>query len=609
VREFSIPALAVIPATANLAQAVFRRAAEQPQAVIMRRSGPSGTSGSWQDVTASQFAGEVVAVAKGLVAAGIRPGDRVALMSHTRYEWTLIDYAIWTAGAVTVPVYETSSAEQAEWILNDSGARACFVETAAYEQAIGGLRDQVPGLEHVWRIEAGGPGDSVTLDSLTADGAGVGDEIITERTKAVQAADVATIIYTSGTTGRPKGCELTHENLLADVRNAFLGPLAIIAGAQDPSTLLFLPLAHIFARIIEVGCIEGGIVLGHCGDINALLPALASFRPSFILAVPRVFEKVYNGAEQKAASDRKGAIFGRAAEVAIAYSRALDDPGRPAFGLRAQHAMFDRLVYGKLRAALGGRAGYAISGGAALSERLCHFFRGIGVTVLEGYGLTETTGAVTVNRPDRNKIGTVGLPLPGVAVKIGDEGEILLSGANVFRGYWQNEAATKETFAEDGWFRTGDIGELDEEGFLRITGRKKEMIVTAGGKNVAPAVLEDRLRSHALISQTMVVGDGKPYIAALITLDPETLGPWKERHGKPADATVATLREDPDLLAAVQSAVDDANKAVSRAESIRKFRILDEDFTQESGQLTVKLGIRRSVLMKDFAADIEALYS
>ena len=608
-REFSIPALAVIPATANLAQAVFRRAGEQPQAVIMRRPGPSGASGSWQDVTASQFAGEVVAVAKGLVAAGIRPGDRVALMSHTRYEWTLIDYAIWTAGAVTVPVYETSSAEQAEWILNDSGARACFVETAAYEQAIGSLRDQVPGLEHVWRIEAGGPGDGVTLDSLTADGAEVGDEIITERTKAVQAADVATIIYTSGTTGLPKGCELTHENLLADVRNAFLGPLTIIAGAQDPSTLLFLPLAHIFARIIEVGCIEGGIVLGHCGDINALLPALASFRPSFILAVPRVFEKVYNGAEQKAASDRKGAIFGRAAEVAIAYSRALDDPGRPAFGLRTQHAMFDRLVYGKLRAALGGRAEYAISGGAALSERLCHFFRGVGVTVLEGYGLTETTGAVTVNRPDRNKIGTVGLPLPAVAVKIGDEGEILLSGANVFRGYWQNEAATKETFDEDGWFRTGDIGELDEEGFLRITGRKKEMIVTAGGKNVAPAVLEDRLRSHALISQTMVVGDGKPFIAALITLDPETLGPWKERHGKPADATVATLREDPDLLAAVQSAVDDANKAVSRAESIRKFRILDEDFTQESGQLTVKLGIRRSVLMKDFAADIDALYS
>ncbi len=579
-REFSIPALAEIPATANLAQAVFRRAAEQPQAVIMRRPGPSG---SWEDVTASQFAGEVVAVAKGLVAAGIRPGDRVALMSHTRYEWTLIDYALWTAGAVTVPVYETSSAEQAEWILNDSGARACFVETAAYEQAIGSLRDQVPDLEHVWRIEAGGPGDGATLDSLTAGGAGVGDEVITERGKAAKASDLATLIYTSGTTGRPKGCELTHENLLASVRNALLGPLAFATGVTDSSTLLFLPLAHVFARIIEVACIEGGIVLGHCADLSALLPALASFRPTFILAVPRVFEKVYNGAEQKAASERKGAIFGRAAEVAIAYSRALDNPGRPAFGLRAQHAAFDRLVYGKLRAALGGRAQYAVSGGAALSERLGHFFRGVGVTVLEGWGLTETTAATTVNRPDRNKIGTVGLPIPGVAIKVADDGEILISGANVFHGYWRNEAATKETVTADGWFRTGDIGELDEEGFLKITGRKKEMLVTAAGKNVAPAVLEDRLRSHALISQVMVVGDGKPFIGALITLDPEALGPWKERRGKPAGATVAALREDPDLIAAVQSAVDDANKAVSRAESIRKFRILEGDFTQESG--------------------------
>ena len=605
-REFSIPALAQIPATANLADVVFRRAAEQPQAVVLRRpsgsSGVSGVSGSWTDVTASQFSGEVIAVAKGLIAVGVEPGDRVALMSHTRYEWTLIDYAIWTAGAVTVPVYETSSAEQAEWILSDSGARACFVETASYGDIIGSFRDRVPALSHVWRIDS-------DLDSLRAAGADVGDEVVTERAAAAGAADLATVIYTSGTTGRPKGCELTHENLLSDVRNAFLGPLTLVAAAQNPGTLLFLPLAHVFARIIQVGCLEGGIVLGHCGDLNALLPALASFRPTFILAVPRVFEKVYNTAEQKAVSEKKGAIFSRAADAAIAYSRALDAPGRPSFGLRAQHAVFDRLVYGKLRAALGGRAEYAVSGGAALSERLSHFFRGIGVTVLEGYGLTETTAATTVNRPDRNKIGTVGQPLPGVGIKIADDGEILISGKNVFPGYWHNEAATKEVFAEDGWFATGDIGELDEEGFLKITGRKKEMIVTAGGKNVAPAVLEDRLRSHALISQCMVVGDGKPFVAALITLDPEALGPWKERHGKPADATVAALRDDPDLVADVQAAVDDANQAVSRAESIRKFRILDVDFTQEAGQLTVKLGIRRSVLLKDFAADIDALYS
>ena len=609
-REFSMPALAQIPATANLADVVFRRAAEQPQAVILRRpsegsgaSGDSGGSGDWADVTASQFKDEVIAVAKGLVAAGIEPGDRVALMSRTRYEWTLIDYAIWTAGAITVPVYETSSAEQAEWILSDSGARACFAETASYGDIIASFRDRMPGLSHIWQIDS-------DLDSLRAAGADVGDEVITERAAAAGAADLATVIYTSGTTGRPKGCELTHENLLSDVRNAFLGPLTLIAGAEDPGTLLFLPLAHVFARIIQVGCIEGGIVLGHCADLTALLPALASFRPTFILAVPRVFEKVYNTAEQKAVSEKKGAIFGRAAEVAIAYSRALDAPGgRPSFGLRAQHALFDRLVYRKLRAALGGRAQYAVSGGAALSERLCHFFRGIGVTVLEGYGLTETTAAATVNRPDRNKIGTVGLPLPGVGIKIADDGEILISGKNVFPGYWHNEAATKEAFAEDGWFLTGDVGELDEEGFLKITGRKKEMIVTAGGKNVAPAVLEDRLRSHALISQCMVVGDGKPFVAALITLDPEALGPWKERHGKPADATIASLRDDPELVADVQAAVDDANLAVSRAESIRKFRILEVDFTQEAGQLTVKLGIRRSVLLKDFAADIDALYS
>ena len=602
-REYSMPALAQIPATANLADVIFRRAAEQPQAVVLRRpAGASGVSGAWSDVTASQFKDEVVAVAKGLVAAGIEAGDRVALMSHTRYEWTLIDYAIWTAGAVTVPVYETSSAEQAEWILSDSGARACFAETASYGDIIGSFRDRVPALSHLWQIDS-------DLDSLRAAGADVGDEVIAERAGAAGAADLATVIYTSGTTGRPKGCELTHENLLADVRNAFLGPLTLVAGTENPGTLLFLPLAHVFARIIQVGCIEGGIVLGHCGDLTALLPALAAFRPTFILAVPRVFEKVYNTAEQKAVSEKKGAIFGRAADTAVAYSRALDTPGRPSFGLRAQHAVFDRLVYGKLRAALGGRAQYAVSGGAALSERLCHFFRGIGVTVLEGYGLTETTAAATVNRPDRNKIGTVGQPLPGVGIKIADDGEILIGGKNVFSGYWRNEAASKEAFAEDGWLATGDVGELDEEGFLTITGRKKEMIVTAGGKNVAPAVLEDRLRSHALISQCMVVGDGKPFIAALITLDLEALGPWKERHGKPADTTVAALRDDPELVAEVQAAVDDANQAVSRAESIRKFRILDTDFTQEAGQLTVKLGIRRSVLLKDFATDIDALYA
>jgi long-chain acyl-CoA synthetase len=606
-REYSLPALAEIPATENLAHTVFRRADEMPRVVMLRRPSASGPPGAWTDVTASQFRDEVVAVAKGLVAAGINTGDRVALMSRTRYEWTLIDYAIWTAGAVTVPVYETSSAEQAEWILSDSGARACFAETARFEDVIGSLKDRLPGLTQTWRIE---PGSGASLDSLRAAGADVSDEVIAERAAAAKASDLATVIYTSGTTGRPKGCELTHANLLFDVRNAFYGPLERVMKVEGASTLLFLPLAHVFARIIQVGCLEGGIVLGHYADVTKLPPALASFRPTFILSVPRVFEKVYNTAEQKATSDRKSAIiFGRAVQVAVAYSRALDGPGRPGFMLRAQHALFDRLVYSKLRAALGGRAQHAASGGAALNPRLGHFFRGIGLTVLEGYGLTETTGAATVNQPDRLKIGTVGQPLPGVAIRIDEDGEILIKGGNVFSGYWRNEAATKETFAEDGWFRTGDVGELDDEGFLKITGRKKELIVTAAGKNVAPVVLEDRLRSHALISQCMVVGDGHPFVAALITLDPEAFDLWKERHGKPADATIASLRDDPDLVASVQRAVDDANKAVSRAESIRKFRILDVDFTQEAGQLSVKLGIRRGVLLKDFAADIDALYS
>ena len=463
-------------------------------------------------------------------------------------------------------------------------------------------RDRLPALEHVWRMDT-------DLAVLTASGSDVSDETLAERKKRAVATDLATVIYTSGTTGRAKGCEITHENLLAVVRNAFMGPLAAIHETTEPSTMLFLPLAHVFARIIEVGCLESGIVLGHSADITALLPDLATFRPTFVLAVPRVFEKVYNGAEQKAVSEGRGAIYVRAAKVAVAYSRALDDPKGPPLLLKAQHAVFDKLVYAKLRAALGGQAKWAVSGGAALAERLGHFFRGIGVTILEGYGLTETTAPVSVNRPERVRIGTVGLPLPGVAVRIDDDGEVLVRGKTVFPAYWRNEQATKDAFTTEGWYRTGDLGELDDEGFLSITGRKKEIIVTAGGKNVAPTILEDRLRSHLIVSQCMVVGDGKPFIGALITIDAEAFGPWKEQHGKPADASIADLKEDPDLIASVQHAVDDANKPVSRAESIRKFRILDTDFTQEAGHLSAKLGIKRGVLTKEFAPEIEALYS
>ena len=596
-REFSLPALAEVPEDTSLAGVVFRRAAEQPDAVIMRRQ---DASGAWKDVTAAAFRHEVLRLAKGLVAAGIGVGDRVALMSHTRYEWTLLDYAIWTAGAVCVPVYETSSAEQAEWILTNSGARACFAENTAFEATISAFRDRAPELEHLWLFDA--------LDALARDGERITDEEIAARTASVKATDLATLIYTSGTTGRPKGCELSHQNLLADVRNAFMGPLASVTSIEGASTLLFLPLAHVFARIIQVGCIEAGVVLGHCPSLSDILPALGTFQPTFILAVPRVFEKVFNGAQQRAHSERKGAIFDRAAAVAVSYSEALGTPAGPGLGLRLRHGLFDKLVYGKLRAALGGHVTHAVSGGAALNPRLGHFFRGIGITVLEGYGLTETTAAATVNRPERVKIGTVGPPIPGTAIRIDDDGEILIRGLNIFGGYWRNETATSEVL-DDGWFRTGDVGELDDEGYLTITGRKKEMIVTAGGKNVAPAVLEDRLRADALISQCMVVGDGKPYVAALITLDAEALGPWLERHGKDADTPLSSLRDDPDLIAAIQLAVDDANKAVSRAESIRRFRVLDTDFTQEKGQLSAKLGIRRSVLMKDHAADVEALYS
>jgi long-chain acyl-CoA synthetase len=616
VREYSIPALAEIPAAAGLADVVFARALTSPGAVMLRRR---TTGGSWQDVTAEQFRDQVSALAKGLIAAGIEPGDRVALMSHTRYEWTLIDYAIWTAGGVTVPVYETSSAEQVEWMLGDSAARGVFAETAKHGETISGLSGHLPGLARPWLID--------DLDALAAGGAQITDEQLEQRRTTRTAADLATIIYTSGTTGRPKGCELTSGNLLADVRNAFTGPLAEVIEIPGCSTMLFLPLAHSFARIIQVGCLEAGVVLGHWPDASTLIQGLPEFQPTFLLAVPRVFEKVYNGAQQQAsASPVKARIFAVAADTAISWSRSRDSSadgapgagqpggdrhqrgGGPGPALRLRHALFDRLVYAKLRSAVGGRVQYAVSGGSPLGERLGHFFRGAGITVLEGYGLTETSAAATVNSPKRNKIGTVGRPLPGVTLKIAADGEVLITGANVFRRYWNNETATSEALDPDGWLRSGDVGELDEEGFLRITGRKKELIITAGGKNVAPAVLEDRLRAHPLVSQCMVVGDNRPYIASLITLDPESLEHWKRQHGRPASATAADLRDDPELIAEIQVAVDDANKAVSRAESIRRFRILASDFTEASGHLTPSLKVRRSVVAKDYSADIEALY-
>lgn len=598
--EFASPAVIDRP-TGNLTDLVVDNAAQAPHKVVFsRRAGDR-----WLDVTCREFLDEVTGVAKGMMAAGIGPGDRVGLMSRTRYEWTLIDFAIWFAGGVTVPIYETSSTEQVQWILSDSGATAVFLETVDHGAALAEVRDNLVGLGSVWTIEAG------DLDRLTGTGGSIDDQALEDRRNGVATADLATIIYTSGTTGRPKGCELTHLNFLSEVGNIVHASgdergLSTLFHEEDAATLLFLPLAHVLARVIEVGCVMARARVGHSADVKNLLADLEVFQPTFILSVPRVFEKVYNSASMKAEAAGKGKIFHSAADTAIAYSEALDDGG-PGLGLKAKHAVFDKLVYSKLRAALGGKTRWSVSGGAPLGTRLGHFFRGIGLTIVEGYGLTETTAAAAVNRPGQNKIGTVGRPLPGVTIRIADDGEILIKGDIVFQRYYNNEAATSEALS-DGWFRSGDLGELDSDGYLRITGRKKELIVTAGGKNVAPAVLEDRLRAHRLVSQCMVVGDAQPYIACLVTLDEEALPAWLAQHGK-ASMSLAEAAEDPDVVAEIQEAVDAANKAVSKAEAIKRFKILAVDWTEESGALTPSLKLKRNIVMKEYAGEVDALYS
>ncbi|GAA4230176.1 AMP-dependent synthetase/ligase [Actinomadura meridiana] len=599
-REFSVPAMVEVPESTTLTDAPFTRAAEEPGAIVARRRSGPADARAWSAVTASEFAAEAVRLAKGLVAAGIEPGDRVGLLSRTRYEWTMLDYAIWTAGAVSVPIYETSSASQIEWIAGDSRAKALFAETDEHVQTVAGIREQLPDLAHVWCIDRG------AVEEVTALGADVDDAVVEERRRSRTASDVATLIYTSGTTGRPKGCEITHGNLVSTARNGVAGAIAEVV-VEGSSTLLFLPLAHVFARFVQVAAIEAGLVLGH-SDVPNLLPDLATFHPTFLLSVPRVFEKVYNGAEQKADADGRGKVFRAAADTAVSYSRALDTGG-PGLALKAKHKVFDVLVYRKLRAAVGGEVRYAISGGAALGERIGHFFRGVGITILEGYGLTETTAPATVNRPTHMKIGTVGRPLPGVDVHIAEDGEILVRGVNVMHGYWNDETATKEVLDADGWFHTGDLGSLDDDGFLKITGRKKEILVTAAGKNVAPAPLEDSIRAHPLVSQCLVVGDGRKFVAALVTLDEEALGPWKQRHGKPAEMTLDEVRRDPDLVAEIDAAVAAANTSVSHAEAIKKQVVLAVDFTEDSGHLTPSLKVKRNVVLKDFAAEIDAIYT
>ena len=597
-REFSSPPTMAVPTAGNLTDDVARRARETPDAVLFsRRDGGPGSE--WHEVSAARFHDEVVAVAKGLVAAGVEPGDRVALLSKTRYEWTLVDYAIWFAGAVTVPVYETSSAEQVSWILRDSGARAAVVEGPDHTARVASVREGLDELHHVWSFADN------AVDVLRRLGEDVADDELAARRSALGPHDLATIIYTSGTTGSPKGCMITHGNFMVELGTA-TEELHELFAEEDAATLLFLPLAHVFARIIQIGCVRSGVRMAHTADITTLVADLQEFRPSFVLGVPRVFEKVFNTASQRATADGRGKVFDRAAEVAIAYSRGLDK-GRPSVAVRAQHAVFSRLVYGKLREALGGRCRYAISGGAPLGERLGHFYRGIGLTVLEGYGLTETTAALTVNLPEAQKIGTVGRPLPGASVRVADDGELLCRGGQVFVGYWHAEEATAEALESDGWFHTGDVGEIDDEGFVRVTGRKKEILVTAGGKNVAPTVLEDRLRAHPLVSQCMVVGDGQPFIAALVTLDEDALATWAETQGKKS-SRARDLLEDADLLADIQRGVDDANAAVSQAEAIRKFRLLPHDWTEEAGQLTPSLKLKRAVVMRQLRDEVAALY-
>ncbi|MER5364868.1 AMP-dependent synthetase/ligase [Streptomyces sp. NPDC002722] len=595
-REFSLPALYEVPSDGNLTDLIRRNAAQHPDVAVMSRK----VGGTWTDVNAAQFLAEVRGVAKGLIAAGVDAGDRVALLSRTRYEWVLLDFAIWSAGAVTVPVYETSSPEQIQWILGDSGTTLCVVESEAHQASVVSVQADLPALKGIWQIE------DDAIRRLTAIGEDVSDETLDLRMTSAKADDPATIVYTSGTTGRPKGCVLTHRSFFAECGNV-VERLKPLFRTGECSVLLFLPAAHVFGRLVEVASVMAPIKLGCVPDIKHLTDELASFRPTLILGVPRVFEKVYNAARAKAQADGKGKIFDSAANTAIAYSRALGTPQGPPLGLRLKHKVFDRLVYGKLRAVLGGRGEYAISGGAPLGERLGHFYRGIGFTVLEGYGLTETCAATAFNPWDRQKIGTVGQPLPGSVVRIADDGEVLLHGEHLFTGYWNNEAATADALA-DGWFHTGDIGTLDEDGYLAITGRKKEIIVTAGGKNVAPAVIEDRIRGHALVAECMVVGDGRPFVGALVTLDEEFLGRWAAEHGKPAGSTAVSLREDPELLAEVQRAVDDGNAAVSKAESVRKFRILDSQFTEEAGHITPSLKLKRNVVAKDFADEIESIY-
>jgi long-chain acyl-CoA synthetase len=607
VRQVSVPAFVPPVRRGSLAEIPFDNAREAPADAVLSRKQPDG---SWQDVTAAQFADEVRAVAKGLIAEGLRAGDRIAIMARTTYEWTLLDFAGWAAGLVTVPIYPTSSAFQARWILQDSGAVACAVETAEQSRLISQERKQLGYPTHLWQFDTG------VLGRLKKLGKDIPDEAVAARRSTLEPGTPATLIYTSGTTGRPKGCVLTHGNFFAEVDNAIelLHPVFKSASKYPASTLLFLPLSHVFGRMVAIGCLRARVRLGHAPSIQTeeLLADLAGFRPSFLLAIPYVLEKVYNTGRATAEKMGRASSFDRAARIAQRYGQAVEaaehgtGPG-PGWGLRAARALYDPLVYRRIRAALGGHVRYAICGGSPLGRRLAAFYAGAGIEIFEGYGLTETTAAATVTPPLRPRLGTVGWPLPGTAVRIADDGEVLLSGGQVFTGYWDTERGAAVPALDGGWFPTGDLGALDEDGYLTITGRKKDIIITSGGKNVTPAPLEDWLRAHPLVSQCMVVGDNRSFVTALITLEADGLAHWRQMRKKQG-VPLSELVADEELHAALQRAVDEANRLVSRAESIRKFAVLPVDFTEERGHLTPSLKLKRDAIARDFAAEIEALY-
>ncbi len=593
-KTYTTPGGVTVPPNVNAVQQLMVRADAAPDhPALAYRDGDHFTN-----VSTKEFWETVQELAAGLVAAGINKGDRVALHTGTRIEFTYFDYAIWAAGAATTTIYETSSPEQVRWIVSDSGSVALISENAA---TLGAYREVAADLENCTNVFVIENGAVETLKAMASDET---RKEVDRRIAAIAHSDLATLVYTSGTTGNPKGCVLTHYNFAWEVTNLEGSIAEFVTPAHR--TLMFLPLAHIFARAVQSVCVAKGTTIFYSSGIPSLLEELPMAKPSWVFSVPRVFEKIYNGAKAKADADGKGAIFDRAAATAIAYSQGIER-GKVTVGTKLAHTVFDKLVYAKIRALFGGEVQYAISGGAALGARLGHFFRGVGIVVLEGYGLTETTAGSTLNQPKAIRVGTVGRPIQGVTISIADDGEVLIKGGMVFSGYWNNEEATNEALDDDGWFHSGDIGVLDDEGFLSITGRKKEIIVTAAGKNVAPAVLEDRMRSHALVSQVMVIGDDKPFIAALVTLDPEALPQWVAANGKD-DLSPDQLRDDDDLFAAVQSSVDYANKAVSKAEAIKTFRILPQDLSIEGGELTPTLKVKRSVVASKYAGVIEEIY-